>query len=89
MVLQHILAKRHVEFKVKRAFLHEVRSDPSPRSVSGTNKPLHQLSHHCSNIIMAVIKRGHYITGHTPNCADKAHHPFYFVAKIVAAYFSQ
>lgn len=34
-------------------------------------------------------KRGHYITGHIPNCADKAHHPFPFIAKIVSAYFSQ
>lgn len=27
MILQHLLAKRHVEFKVKTAFFHEVRSD--------------------------------------------------------------
>lgn len=27
VILQHLLSKRHVEFKVKTAFLHEVPSD--------------------------------------------------------------
>lgn len=54
---------------------------PKP-STHSTEPPLSQHNH-------GHKKRGHYITGHIPNCADRAHNPFPLIAKIVSAYFSQ
>lgn len=104
MILQHLLAKRHVDFQMRTAFLHEVRF----------SAVVHVLPVHLELTVLPQIapcadtyaisqsaepsllqhnkgrnKRGHYITAQIPNCADKAHHPFRVIDKIVSAYFSQ
>lgn len=84
---------------------HQIRcSHPSATSLSGTNSPFfsqiapcvlipkpstHSTEPPLSQHNHGHKKRGHYITGHIPNCADRAHNPFPLIAKIVSAYFSQ
>lgn len=92
MILQHLLAERRVEFKVRTAFFSPSHN-PSATRTNGfllrereRETPIEPSSNQLNH---GRKIRGHYVTALIPNCAFSARHPFSVIAKRVSAYFSQ